>query len=79
MKEHFNKDKNCAKYTLSHVAMNLEIVWETETKQLASKLEYHIKTLKKNQKEELIKNSVLLEKFLGNKIESNKYRKKLDA
>jgi len=74
MNEHFSKDKNCAKYTLSHNAKRLEIVWKTETKGLASKLEYHIKkSLKKEQKEELIKNSYLLEKFLGNKIESEKY------
>ena len=73
MNEHFTKDKNCAKYTLSHNAKKLEIVWKTETKKLASKLEYHIKTLRKNQKEELIRNGDLLEKLLGNKIESEKY------
>ena len=75
MNEHFSKDKNCAKYTLSHNAKKLESVWKTETKGLASKLEYHIKRLKKDQKEKLIKNGDLLEDFLGSKIESDKYER----
>ena len=30
MKEHFERDKKCAKYTLRHQAQKLEAVWETE-------------------------------------------------
>lgn len=72
MKEHFGKDKKCAKYTLRHSAKKLEAVWETENRILASKLEYHIKQLTKIQKEELVvKNN--LEELLGEKIETNKY------
>lgn len=74
MKEHFNKDKKCAKYTLRHSAKKLEIVWETENRILASKLEYHIKQLVKGKKEELIvKNN--LKELLGERIESKKYTK----
>ena len=39
MKEHFNKDKKCAKYTLTHTAEKLECAWETEDRVFASKLE----------------------------------------
>ena len=47
MEEHFSKNNKCAKYTFTHIAKKLEIVWETENKSLASKLEYAIKKLTK--------------------------------
>ena len=56
MKEHFNKEKRCAKYTLTHSAKKLEALWVAENKSLASKLEFNIKKLKKQKKENLIKN-----------------------
>ena len=74
MKEHFCKDKKCAKYTMNHSAKKLESVWETENRVLSSKLEYHIKKLSKNQKEELILNNNL-EELLSGKIEPSKYKK----
>ena len=74
MKQHYLKDKNGAKYTKSHTAQKLESIWQTENKSLASKLEYHIKTLKKFQKEELILNNNL-EELLGQKIEISNYRR----
>ena len=73
LEEHISKDKKCAKYTLSHNAMKLEAVWETENKSLASKLEYRIKHLSKAEKEGLI-NSKKLEKYLSEKIECNMYK-----
>ncbi len=73
MKEHFTKE-NCAKYTYTHTAKKLEAAWETENRILASKLEYHIKTLKKSQKEELIKKNNIAE-LLSDKIEADKYKK----
>jgi len=75
IKEHKEKNEKCAKYTASHTVKNIESVWKTENKALASKLEYHIKkTLNKRQKEELIKNNNL-EALLGNKIDYTKYEK----
>lgn len=72
MEEHFSKGKKCAKYTFKHTAKKLECAWKSENKIFASKLEYHIKTLSKKQKEELIiKNN--LEELLGNKIEYKNY------
>jgi len=73
MKEHFSKDEKCAKYTKRHSAKKLEMAWQAENRVLASKLEYHIKTLTKQQKEELVKNANLLEKFLSGKIDCSKY------
>lgn len=73
MKEHFNKDKKCAKYTKSHNPKKLECVWESENKILASKLEFRIKALTKAQKEELIRNKDL-ERYLAEKIECDKYQ-----
>ena len=75
MKEHFSQNKKCAKYTATHQAKKLEAVWESENRVLASKLEFHIKkNLTKNEKENLIKDFNLLEKLLGDKIESQNYR-----
>jgi putative endonuclease len=74
MKEHFSKGEKCAKYTLNHSATKLESVWQSNSRIFASKLEYHIKTLSKKQKEELItKNN--LEDLLGEKIDCNEYKK----
>ena len=74
--EHLNKDKKCAKYTMRHQVKEIESVWETESKALASKLEYHIKkTLSKAEKEELIKKNNL-EELLGEKIDSSNYIRK---
>ena len=62
LEEHLSQDKKCAKYTLTHNAQKLEIAWESESRVLASKLEYHIKkTLTKVQKEDLILNNNLEE------------------
>lgn len=76
MEEHFSQNEKCAKYTASNQAKKLEAVWESKNKSLASKLEYHIKkSLTKKEKEDLINYSNLLEKFLGNKVEANNYKR----
>ena len=73
MDEHFKKDKRCAKYTLTHVAKKLENVWQAENRVLASKLEYQIKKLTKQQKEQLVLNHKL-EEVLLEKIETDNYK-----
>ena len=72
MEEHFSQGEKCAKYTLRHHAKKLECVWESESRILASKLEYHLKTLTKTQKEELLKNRDL-GLYLKEKIDVNNY------
>lgn len=75
MKEHFEKTDKCAKYTRNHSAYKLEIAWQTETKSLASKLEYYIKKdLNKLQKEELIKHPKNIERFFLEKLDCNEFR-----
>lgn len=74
MREHFFKTEKCAKYTFSHEAQKLEQVWTCSTRTLASKLEYHIKTLSKAKKEELISSACLKNVFNEN-IDYEKYSK----
>lgn len=74
MNEHFSKNNKCAKYTLRHTASNLEKVFYTENRALASKLEFHIKkNLTKTQKEELIKDAKKL-RYLKEKINIKDYK-----
>lgn len=72
--EHISKDEKAAKYTKRHTAKKIEAVWESSSRVLASKLEYHIKHLPKDKKENLIKNNSL-EEYLGGKIEAAEYKK----
>lgn len=73
MNEHFSKDKRCAKYTETHTPKKLESLWETDTRVFASKLEYHIKSLTKKQKESLIV-SHDLQSVLKDKVDIDRYR-----
>ena len=74
MKEHFSKDKKCAKYTKFHDAEKLMAVWESENRVLASKLEFRIKQLTRKEKEEIITKNNIGE-FLGDKIDTNNYKR----
>ena len=75
VKEHITKSKKCAKYTKNHIAMNLEAYWITEDRRLASKLEYQIKKLTKNEKEEIIVNKEKFNVYLSLKVDITKYTK----
>lgn len=63
-----------AKYTKSHPVKRIEIVWSCKNKSLASKLEYHLKRLKKREKEEIVK-GVRLSYYLKDIIDGRCYRK----
>lgn len=75
MEEHFTKSDKCAKYTMRHTAKKLEIAWKTENRVLASKLEYAIKTLKKDEKENLVVSKVELDSFFSERLECEKYER----
>ncbi len=75
MREHFSKNEKCAKYTSSHSAKKLEAVWQTDGRQNASKLEYNIKKLTKDKKENLINNSKSLDNYFSNKLDSTLFEK----
>lgn len=72
MNEHFSKSIKCAKYTMNHSAKRLESLWQTDSRINASKLEFHIKQLSKEKKEDLIINNNLK---LLEKIDVNNYKR----
>ena len=74
MKEHFSKDKKCAKYTRCHTAQKLEAVWQSEDRAAASRLEYRIKRLTREQKERLIAENDI-EDLLGHRIAVEEYER----
>ena len=75
LSEHCSKNTKCAKYTLTRTAMKFEAVWQSESRSLASKLEYNLKKLNKNQKEKLIKGISNLQILLGEKLNCEEYRR----
>ena len=72
--EHINKSKKGAKYTKLHNAIKLETAWKSKEKSLACKLEYQIKQLSKQQKEELI-NGEKISSYLKGKVDCRRYRR----
>lgn len=53
-KEHCEGGEKGAKYTKAHKPLGVEAVWKADTKSDASRLEYRIKKLKKEEKEDII-------------------------
>ena len=74
MEEHFSKGEKCAKYTFRHTPKKLEAAWKSETRALASKLEFNIKRLTKVQKEDLIAKKENIKSLLSEKLDSKSYR-----
>lgn len=72
LNEHISKSSKSAKYTKSHNAIKLEVVWKSKNKSLACKLEYQIKQLTKNQKENII-NGEKISKYLKGKVDCRRY------
>ena len=59
MTQHFGRTAQCAKYTRSRRPLSLEAVWESSDRSAASKLEYRIKQLAKDNKQRLIDENAL--------------------
>lgn len=55
MAEHFGQGKRSAKFTRSRKICSLEALWSCESRSLASRLEYSFKTLKKAEKESVLR------------------------
>jgi len=72
LRQHFLKQKQAAKYTKSHGFKSLQMLWTTETKSDACKLEYQIKHISRANKINLIK-SRDLSLFFNNKLDCSKY------
>lgn len=73
--EHSDKDERGAKYTKSHDVEKVEAVWKSENRSQASKLEFALKKLTKQQKEELILDNKKFELFLSKKTECDLYKR----
>lgn len=71
--EHLAQNDKSAKYTRTHKALKLEAMWQSENRISASKLEYHIKRLKKAQKENLIVDNNF--KVFNDKIQADNYKR----
>ena len=71
--EHLLDEKKGAKYTKRHIPQKIEAYWESSDKKLASRLEFYIKKLSKQQKERLIKDNNFT--VFSGKIEMNEYKK----
>ena len=65
--------KSGSKYTKSHNAIKLEVAWKSKDKSLACKLEYHIKALNKQQKENLIAGEGL-STYLSRIVDCRRYK-----
>lgn len=75
MEEHFSGTKKCAKYTLRHIPTKIEMVWSSPNRITASKLEYRIKRLKKEEKEMLIQNKSNFLLFFKDILDCEVYKK----
>lgn len=78
MKEHYYRKKPGAKYTKSRQVKELEMVWETDTWAHASKLEYRIKRLTHEEKEELIRNPRMVGLIFKESLEGISYEPQPD-
>lgn len=74
MKQHFSKDRRCARYTRWHTAKRLEAAWESADRASASRLEYRIKQLTREQKERLIAEDAFAA-LLGDVLTAEEYRR----
>lgn len=69
--EHCSGGEKAARYTRTHKAGKIEALWSSENRSTASRLEYCIKRLRKEQKEKLVQTGDL--SVLAGKIEVSAY------
>ena len=74
LKEHQGKLSGGAKYTKGRMPTKVEVVWQSDNRSLASKLEYRIKKLSKQDKEILIKDPQRMAQLLEEHIEIQLYK-----
>lgn len=72
-KEHLHQKG--AKYTKVHKVQKIEAIWQCESRSLALKLEYWLKTLTKEKKEKIIFDNAYLKIYLGEKIDIVAYQR----
>ena len=74
LKEHQGELSGGAKYTKGRMPTKVEVVWESDNRSLASKLEYRIKKLSKQDKELLIQYPQRMAQLLEEHIEIQLYK-----
>ena len=74
LKEHQGKLSGGAKYTKGRIPTKVEVVWQSDNRSLASKLEYRIKKLSKQDKELLIQYPQRMAQLLEEHIEIQLYK-----
>ena len=74
LKEHQGKLSGGAKYTKGRMPTKVEVVWQSDNRSLASKLEYRIKKLSKQDKELLIQDPQRMAQLLEEHIEIQLYK-----
>ena len=74
LKEHQGKLSGGAKYTKGRIPTKVEVVWQSDNRSLASKLEYRIKKLSKQDKELLIQDPQRMAQLLEEHIEIQLYK-----
>ena len=72
-KEHQGQLAGGAKYTKGRMPVKIEVVWQSDNRSLASKLEYRIKKLSKTDKELLVSNPKIIEELLEEQIQTQLY------
>lgn len=73
MREHVQKEKNCARYTRTRAVTALSALWQSADRSTAGRLEYHIKTLTHRQKERLTAHPEELSALLGTAVPVEAY------
>ena len=69
-REHAAKGRKGAKYTAAHEVSGMALLYGTEEKGDAMRLEYRLKQLSKTDKERLIADGTLFEKLLGGVLDT---------
>lgn len=73
MKEHYQQRGKGAKYTHSHKICEIKMVWEAKTYASAARLEYAIKQLKREEKQNLILNPEKVTNYFFPRLKENEY------
>lgn len=76
--EHLSQGKKAAKYTRVHGVLCIEVYWICESRRIATQLEYWVKTLHKQQKEQIILDDYYFSVYLQDKIDIGLYKRQYD-
>lgn len=72
--QHYDKTKECARYTKSHQMTGVEAVFVAESRSEAARLEYAIKKLPKQKKETLIREPHIVQEMFEKQLGGCRFR-----